>query len=105
MAPPSNIQSIALQLEKVRKNVPTAYEQEHIFLDLIESKSETIDASTRNIRLPQLIRPGGKASQGTADFDDMGRGSGSTWDVGRTRRKATSAWTHAPLKASIRSWT
>jgi hypothetical protein len=82
MAPPSNIQSIALQLEKVRKNVPTAYEQEHIFLDLIESKSETIDASTRNIRLPQLIRPGGKASQGTADFDDMGRGSGSTWDVG-----------------------
>jgi hypothetical protein len=82
MAPPSNIQSIALQLEKVRKNVPTAYEQEHIFLDLIESKTESIDASTRNIRLPQLIRPGGKSSQGTADFDDMGRGSGSTWDVG-----------------------
>ncbi len=27
------------------------------------------------------MRPGGKGSQGTADFDDMGRGSGSTWDV------------------------
>lgn len=82
MAPPSNLQSVALQLEKVRKNVPTAYEQEHVLLDMIDKRGDVIDASTRNIRLPQLIRPGGKFSQGTADFDDMGRGSGSTWDVG-----------------------
>jgi len=82
MAPPSNIASIALQLEKVRKKVPTAYEQEHILLDLIDERGDVIDASTRNIRLPILARPGGKASQGTGDFDDMGRGSGSTWDVG-----------------------
>jgi hypothetical protein len=82
MAPPSNIQSVALQLEKVRKNVPTAYEQEHILLDMIDKRGDVIDASTRNIRLPILVRPGGKGSQGTADFDDMGRGSGSTWDVG-----------------------
>lgn len=82
MAPPSNIQSIALQLEKVRKNVPTAYEQEHVLLDMIDKRGDVVDASTRNIRLPLLVRPGGKGSQGTADFDDMGRGSGSTWDVG-----------------------
>src|SRR5258708_38387410 len=82
MAPPSNIQSVALQLEKVRKTVPTAYEQEHILLDMIDKRGDVIDASTRNIRLPILMRPGGKFSQGTADFDDMGRGSGSTWDVG-----------------------
>jgi hypothetical protein len=82
MAPPSNLQSIALQLEKVRKNVPTAYEQEHVLLDMIDKRGDVIDASTRNIRLPILVRPGGKGSQGTADFDDMGRGSGSTWDVG-----------------------
>ena len=82
MAPPSNIQSIALQLEKVRKTVPTAYEQEHVLLDMIDKRGDVIDASTRNIRLPMLVRPGGKGSQGTADFDDMGRGSGSTWDVG-----------------------
>src|SRR5277367_3641315 len=82
MAPPANLQSVALQLEKVRKNVPTAYEQEHILLDMIDKRGDVIDASTRNIRLPILIRPGGKGSQGTADFDDMGRGSGSTWDVG-----------------------
>lgn len=81
MAPPGNIQSIALQLEKVRKNVPTAYEQEHVLLDMIDKK-DVVDASTRNIRLPMLVRPGGKGSQGTADFDDMGRGSGSIWDVG-----------------------
>jgi hypothetical protein len=71
-----------LQLEKVRKNVPTAYEQEHVLLDMIDKRGDVIDASTRNIRLPILVRPGGKGSQGTADFDDMGRGSGSTWDVG-----------------------
>jgi len=82
LAPPSNIQSIALQLEKVRKNVPTAYEQEHVLLDMIDKRGDVIDASSRNIRLPMLVRPGGKGSQGTADFDDMGRGSGSTWDVG-----------------------
>jgi hypothetical protein len=69
-------------LEKVRKNVPTAYEQEHVLLDMIDKRGDVIDASTRNIRLPLLVRPGGKGSQGTADFDDMGRGSGSTWDVG-----------------------
>lgn len=79
---PANFQSIALQLEKVRKNVPTAYEQEHVLLDMIDKRGDVIDASGRNIRLPQLIRPGGKFSQGTADFDDMGRGSGSSWEVG-----------------------
>lgn len=82
MTPPSNVQSIALQLEKVRKNVPTAYEQEHVLLDMIDKRGDVLDASSRNIRLPMLVRPGGKGSQGTADFDDMGRGSGSTWDVG-----------------------
>lgn len=80
--PASNLASVALQLEKVRKTVPTAYEQEVILLDMIDKRGDVVDASTRNIRLPQLIRPGGKFSQGTADFDDMGRGSGSTWDVG-----------------------
>jgi hypothetical protein len=80
--PAQNLNSVALQLEKVRKTVPTAFEQEVILLDLIDKRGDVIDASTRNIRLPQLIRPGGKFSQGTADFDDMGRGSGSTWDVG-----------------------
>jgi hypothetical protein len=82
MAPPSNIQSVALQLEKVRKKVPTAFEQEAILLDMIKRRGDVLDVSSRNIRLPMLIRPGGKGSQGTADFDDMGRGSGSTWDVG-----------------------
>lgn len=82
MAVPGNVQSVALQLEKVRKQVPTAYQQEHILLDLIDKRGDVLDASSRNIRLPILMRPGGKGSVGTADFDDMGRGSGSTWDVG-----------------------
>jgi len=49
---------------------------------MIKARGDVLDASTRNARLPQLIRPGGKGSQGTGDFDDMGRGSGSIWEVG-----------------------
>ncbi len=82
MAQPGNYQSVPLQVEKIRKKVVTAFEQEVVLLDLIKKRGDVLDASTRNIRLPQLIRPGGKFSQGTADFDDMGRGSGSTWEVG-----------------------
>ena len=83
MSVPTNVQSVALQFEVVNKNVPTAFEQTTSLLDLFEDKSSAVlEASSRNIRLAQLIRPGGKFSQGTADFDDMGPGSGSTWEVG-----------------------
>jgi len=53
MAPPSNLQSVALQLEKVRKNVPTAYEQEHVLLDMIDKRGDVIDAWSAEV-LPRL---------------------------------------------------
>lgn len=90
--PASNIQSVPLQLEAVRKRVIAAFGVETTLFDLIKSRGDVIDASTRNIRLPQMIRPGGKSSQGTGDFDDMGRGSGSTWEVGTL---STIAFHHA----------
>ena len=82
MAPPQNFQSVPLQLEAVRKRVIAAFGVETTLFDLIKARGDVLDASTRNARLPQLIRPGGKGSQGTGDFDDMGRGSGSIWEVG-----------------------
>jgi hypothetical protein len=80
--PASNFNSVPLQLEAVRKRVIAAFGVETTLFDLIKSRGDVLDASTRNARLPQLIRPGGKGSQGTGDFDDMGRGSGSIWEVG-----------------------
>jgi len=76
-----NANSVALQIEAIRKKVIPAFEQETVLWDLLTERGDLLDASTRNVRLPIMMRPGGKASQGTADMDDMGRGSGSVWDV------------------------
>jgi hypothetical protein len=77
-----NQQSVPLQLEAVRKKLIFAYGRETTLLDLIKSRGDVLDASTRNIRLPQLIRPGGVGGQNTMDFTDLGRGSGSVFEVG-----------------------
>lgn len=77
-----NQQSVPLQLEAVRKKLEFAYGRETTLLDLIPSRNDTLDASTRNIRIPQMIRPGGVGGQNTMDFTDMGRGSGSVFEVG-----------------------
>lgn len=77
-----NQQSVPLQLEAVRKKLIFAYGRETTLLDLIKSRGDSLDASTRNIRLPQLIRPGGVGGQNTMDFTDLGRGSGSVFEVG-----------------------
>src|SRR5579863_6714954 len=79
--PAANLNSIALQLEKVRPLVKGIYEQEDILLNFFKEKGDVDKTSTRALRVPILIRPGGKFSQGTGDFDDMGRGSGSITDV------------------------
>ena len=77
-----NQQSVPLQLEAVRKKLIFAYGRETTLLDMIKSRGDSLDASTRNIRLPQLIRPGGVGGQNTMDFTDLGRGSGSVFEVG-----------------------
>jgi hypothetical protein len=78
--PATNTNSIALQLEKVRTSVPMAFEAEDVLLDLFEERGDIEKVSSRAVRVPIKLRPGGKATQGTGDFDDMGRGSGSIWD-------------------------
>lgn len=78
--PATNTNSIALQLEKVRATVPIIYETEDILLNMFKERGDAEKVSTFAFRIPIQIRPGGKFSQGTADFDDMGRGSGTTWD-------------------------
>jgi hypothetical protein len=81
MAQMANAQSVALQLEKVRDKLPLLYERDDILLTMIQQRGDVERVSSRNMRLPLQIRPGGKAGAANMDGGDLGRGSGTTYDV------------------------
>ncbi len=81
MAQMSNSQTVALQLEKVRDKVPLLYERDDILLAMIQQRGDVEKVSSRNMRLPLQINPGGKAGSYNADGGDLGRGSGTSYDV------------------------
>jgi hypothetical protein len=77
----SNSQTIALQLEKVRDKVPLLYERDDVLLSMIQQRGDVEKVSSRAMRLPLQVNPGGKAGSYNADGGDLGRGSGSAYDV------------------------
>ena len=79
MAAQNNAQTIALQLEKVRDKVPLLYERDDVLLSMIQQRGDVEKVSSRNMRLPLQVNPGGKAGSYSADGGDLGRGSGSQW--------------------------
>jgi len=81
MAQMQNAQSVALQLEKVRDKLPLLYERDDILLTMIQQRGDVERVSSPNMRLPLQIRPGGKAGLANMDGGDLGRGSGTTYDV------------------------
>lgn len=81
MAQMQNAQSVALQLEKVRDKLPLLYERDDILLTMIQQRGDVERVSSRNMRLPLQIRPGGKAGLANMDGGDLGRGSGTIYDV------------------------
>ena len=81
MAQMQNTQTIALQLEKVRDKVPLLYERDDVLLTMIQQRGDVEKVSSRNMRLPLQVNPGGKAGSYNADGGDLGRGSGTTYDV------------------------
>src|SRR5277367_3700545 len=81
MAQMQNAQSVALQLEKVRDKLPLLYERDDILLTMIQQRGDIERVCSRNMRLPLQIRPGGKAGLANMDGGDLGRGSGTTYDV------------------------
>ncbi len=81
MAQMQNAQSVALQLEKVRDKLPLLYERDDILLTMIQQRGDVERVSSRNMRLPLQIRPGGKAGLANMDGGDLGRGSGTLYDV------------------------
>src|SRR5271170_5947633 len=77
----ANANVIALQLEKVRDKVPLLYERDDILLTMIQQRGDVEKVSSRNLRLPLQVNPGGKAGSYNADGGDLGRGSGTQYDV------------------------
>src|SRR6201984_3483023 len=77
----ANANVIALRLEKVRDKVPLLYERDDILLTMIQQRGDVEKVSSRNMRLPLQIRPGGKAGLANMDGGDLGRGSGTVYDV------------------------
>jgi hypothetical protein len=77
----ANANVLALQLEKVRDKVPLLYERDDILLTMIQQRGDVERVSSRNMRLPLQVNPGGKAGSYNADGGDLGRGSGTAYDV------------------------
>jgi hypothetical protein len=77
----ANANVLALQLEKVRDKVPLLYERDDILLTMIQQRGDIEKISSRNMRLPLQVNPGGKAGSYNADGGDLGRGSGTAYDV------------------------
>jgi len=50
-------------------------------LTMIQQRGDVERVSSRNMRLPLQIRPGGKAGLANMDGGDLGRGSGTVYDV------------------------
>ena len=81
MSVQNNTQTVALQLEKVRDKVPLLYERDDVLLSMIQQRGDVEKVSSRNMRLPLQLIPGGKAGSYSADGGDLGLGSGTTYDV------------------------
>ena len=72
MAAQNNAQTIAVQLDKVRDKVPLLYERDDVRLSMIQQRGDVEKVSSRNMRLPLQVNPGGKAGSYNADGGDLG---------------------------------
>jgi hypothetical protein len=66
---------------KVRDKLPLVYERDDIPLTMIQQRGDAERLSSRNMRSPLQIRPGGKAGPANMDGGDLRRGSGTIYDV------------------------
>jgi hypothetical protein len=80
MAAQNNAQTVALQLEKVRDKLPLLYERDDMLLQMIQQRGDVERVSSRNMRLPLQIKPGGKPGYANMDGGDLGRGGGTLYD-------------------------
>jgi hypothetical protein len=79
MASQANADVLALQLEKVRSKLPIMYERDNVFFAKVEKKGDKV--STRNMRVPLQLRPGGRPGLYNPAGGAMGLGGGTKYDV------------------------
>lgn len=70
---------LANELERVRPKVPTLFDRDDVFFSTIE-KRDVEKVSSRSMRVPLELRPGGRFGHFDPDGGDMGLGSGPTFD-------------------------
>lgn len=74
-----NADSVAAQLEVVKKDIPIAFERDNTFFSMVEKRTDAEDVSSRGLFAPNQVRPGGRARQFNSDGGDIGRGSASQY--------------------------
>ena len=74
-------QVVALELERVEPTVPALMDRDDVFYAKVEKRPVQI-ISSRDMRIPLELRPGGSSGHWDPDGGDMGRGDGSTFDKG-----------------------
>lgn len=81
MAAMVNADTVAVQLEKVRSRIPLLYERDTdgTFFSKVEKKGDKV--SSRNMRIPLQLRPGGRGGLFSPDGGGMGRGTATKYDV------------------------
>lgn len=79
MAAVSESQVAATELERVTPKVTTVFESDDMFYSSIKKRNVEV-VSYREMRAPMKISPGGRFQYFGPNGQDMGRGSGPTWD-------------------------
>lgn len=73
-------QIVSNELEKVRSKVELLYERDDTFFSTIEKAADVEVVSSRDMRIPLELRPGGNFGHYNPDGGDLGRGDGPGFD-------------------------
>ena len=79
MAAVSEAQVLGVELERVAPKVPTLFDRDDVFYSSIEKK-QVEKISSRDMRVPLELRPGGNFGHFDPDGGDLGRGDGPVFD-------------------------
>jgi hypothetical protein len=77
----TNANVVATQIEKTRSTVKKLFEQDDMFWSMVEKRPVDV-ISSRDMRVPLEIRPGGAFGMYDLDGGDMGRGSAQSYEKG-----------------------
>ena len=71
--PGNEAQVVGAELERVLPNVPTLFDRDDTFYSVLEKRPVEV-VSSRDMRIPLELRPGGKSGYYSPDGQDLGRG-------------------------------